>query len=522
VFSGTQDSTMFLESSPTNKMGRLIPLFLKATSQSQNSQSPPRWEPIPRAESPTLPPPSKSTSRPRPRPGPVTELTIVPYTAAEWLKVMEEVKTLYYKKQYRQCSARCKQILETIRDPVRDYIPPPPKSIDPSVLIRSQYRVHPLYSIYLCFFAASSLELTARTLHNNSSLKLPLLQESLAYYRKAQSHMEFAAFATNPDIIHASTHRTNSSMSSSIRSSVDSIFSETSTSSIASSILDSPTVTDFPELKRQNSASSILKPAPLRTNKKRVSFLLTSEPSLPDSQDGGMTAEDLLARFPSPPTHDTLSPTIIPQNYNALSFYNPPRSPTSPSSPSQQPPYVSQSQHNGESAARTAKALQRYKNHLDSLKAQLEYHVNSSIAQIHTLSTIRRARRSNGPDLFAVPPPYNRIWSGLQSSSTSASSNTPGHSPSSSITSAANTIPSISASPINVEVAPTVFTPTQTLGLGLTPETLQTTPLSITSRIQRLKEGNWMRPRFNAEKYQDLCERAIAELQDEGWHSSVR
>jgi hypothetical protein len=118
-----EGSTMYLESKPTNKMGRLIPLFLKATaSYTQNSPISCSWDPIPRAESPTLPPPSKSTSRARRRPGPVTDITIVPYTAVEWFKVMEEVKTLYYKQQYRQCSARCKQILETIRDPVSHYI----------------------------------------------------------------------------------------------------------------------------------------------------------------------------------------------------------------------------------------------------------------------------------------------------------------------------------------------------------------------------------------------------------------
>jgi hypothetical protein len=365
-----------------------------------------------------------------------------------------------------------------------------------------QYRVHPLYSIYLCFFAAFSLELTARSLHNNSSLKLPLLQESVTYYRKAQSYMEFATFAANPEIIHASNLTRHSSMSSSIRSSTDSVFSDTSDSSVDSSILDSPTDTEFPEikrqsstefpaLKRQSSTSSILKPAPLRRIKKRVSFLLNSEPSTPSAQDLGITADDLLARFPSPPSHDALSPTIIPQNYSA------PSSP--PSCPLPEPP---------SRAERTALALQRYKNHLLSLNSQLEYHANSSLAQIHTLTTVRRARRSNGPDLFAnTPQPYTRLRSGSQSSCSSSSSSS----------SFISYTPSSQAS--------TIFTPSQTLGLGLTPETpstLQSSPLSITTRIARLKERGWLRPRFNAEKYRDLCERAMAELNEEGFRGCVR
>jgi len=54
----------------------------------------------------------------RPRPGPVTELIILPYTQEEWKKVMEEVKILYLKGQYKHCSMRCKQILDSIKNPV--------------------------------------------------------------------------------------------------------------------------------------------------------------------------------------------------------------------------------------------------------------------------------------------------------------------------------------------------------------------------------------------------------------------
>jgi hypothetical protein len=57
----------------------------------------------------------------RPRPGPVTELIILPYTQEEWKKVMEEVKILYLKGQYKHCSMRCKQILDSIKDPVSLY-----------------------------------------------------------------------------------------------------------------------------------------------------------------------------------------------------------------------------------------------------------------------------------------------------------------------------------------------------------------------------------------------------------------
>jgi len=38
----------------------------------------------------------------------------VPYTEEEWKAVMEEVKILYLKGQYKHCSMRCKQILDSI------------------------------------------------------------------------------------------------------------------------------------------------------------------------------------------------------------------------------------------------------------------------------------------------------------------------------------------------------------------------------------------------------------------------
>ena len=60
--------------------------------------------------------PAKSIDRQRP--GPVTDLTIFPYTEREWREIMEEVKILYMKRQYKQCSVRCMQILKNIKDPV--------------------------------------------------------------------------------------------------------------------------------------------------------------------------------------------------------------------------------------------------------------------------------------------------------------------------------------------------------------------------------------------------------------------
>lgn len=110
----------------SDEMVRLIPLKLEAAPVTTKSHTNPPSSPpflsknslitsftLPEEREPASPRLSK-----RPRPGPVTELTILPYTLGEWKTVMEEVKNLYSKGQYKHCSMRCKQILDGIKDPV--------------------------------------------------------------------------------------------------------------------------------------------------------------------------------------------------------------------------------------------------------------------------------------------------------------------------------------------------------------------------------------------------------------------
>lgn len=272
--------------------------------------------------------------------------------------------------------------------------------------------------------------------------------------------------ATKPAAIKQHGHKANkSSISSSLRSSVDSIFSQASISTCNSSILDSPYSTDSEvEGKRARSPSIlVLTPKPLRT-KKRVSFHIAETPTETSSESESEPTvsnenTDLLARFPSPPTHATLSPTIVPTtpNYTATAYASPPSSPSS---------------------SRNSPSLNRYRNHLSSLEKQLEYHTTHIKAQIHTVSLIRRARRSNLPDLFP-----GRARSGSDSSIASNSSTS-------------------------------VRTPPQQISeLQEAPQT------ELAARIQRIREDSWTRKRFNPQKYKDLCESAIFEMEEQGWRS---
>ncbi|KAH7364541.1 hypothetical protein BKA65DRAFT_546416 [Rhexocercosporidium sp. MPI-PUGE-AT-0058] len=436
-------------------MNRLIPLKLEA-SMSDTKTPPTSQKPLPllplaglaTISNPAPLNPSQPTKRSRP--GPVTDLTILPYTQKEWAAVMEEVRMLYSKGQYKHCAMRCKQILDGIKDP---------------------YGVHPLYSIYLSFFAASSLEMTASTLHNNSSTKLPLFQESLAFYQKAESFVEYASFSSDPNIAFATRqismygHASHSSISSSIRSSVDSVFSQASTSSMysaSSSIYgDSPTFEES-SLKRSASNSSSeesegsrRRSGRFQNRRKKVSFslqlpTLDSETSLelsPKSLNPNAAianasssipdASTLLDAFPAPPSVETSpcrgsasSPTKSPRRESLSTFFH-------------------------------SQSVARYRKHLTSLKTQLGFHISSIHDQISSLSEVRRPRRSNTPTQYSFEAGES-----------------------------------------------------EEKGRGVSGAEKESRRPELRERIEKLKESGWKRKRFDGERYRVLCEKALDEVNE--------
>ncbi|TAQ89719.1 hypothetical protein B7494_g1958 [Chlorociboria aeruginascens] len=319
-------------------MGRLIPLLLQPqlasdplptfqASLSTNSTTPPNVPP-------------KSILRPVP----VTALILLPYTRQEWKKVMEAIKSLYLGRKYRDCSARCIQILDSMTDP---------------------YRIHPLYSTYLCFFAATCLELTARSFHNNSASKIPMLQKSLTYYNKAESYIEYATFSSDPTILNMSKLLSGSSSlsprSPSTRSSIDSVFSESS--SYSTSPTFSTSSTDSQDLKCQGpNRSETMRPQPLKI-KKSVSFTpevatwgtetkpqSLERPTTPETEmDEGSS---LLDAFPLPPS----SPSSPLPTFPTRTYSSPP------------PPPANNS---------LTRSLTLYSSDLSSLRTQIHTHCAS-------------------------------------------------------------------------------------------------------------------------------------------------
>ncbi|RHZ47380.1 uncharacterized protein CDV56_104045 [Aspergillus thermomutatus] len=84
------------------------------------------------------------------------ETSSSPQSPEQWKQTIQDVKLLYFQRQYKQCAARSFEILETVKEPI-----------------------HPVYKTYLYFYSAISYEEMGRAAHNYSRRKLPLLNSAL-------------------------------------------------------------------------------------------------------------------------------------------------------------------------------------------------------------------------------------------------------------------------------------------------------------------------------------------------------
>ncbi|TQV99665.1 hypothetical protein V2A60_005119 [Cordyceps javanica] len=94
-----------------------------------------------------------------------------PYTALDWKRALAELKRDYSNRRYRPCSSRCIELLKSAQ---------------------TSDNTQPAYLIYLHFYAATSLEMQARSLHAGSSYRLKLLEEAREHYAMASQTSEEA------------------------------------------------------------------------------------------------------------------------------------------------------------------------------------------------------------------------------------------------------------------------------------------------------------------------------------------
>ncbi|KAI9840242.1 MAG: hypothetical protein M1837_001825 [Sclerophora amabilis] len=167
----------------------------------------------------------------------ITAAPRFPYRFSEWKDALLDVKVLYIKSQYRQCATRSEQLIDGAGS-----------------------RLHQVHAIYLHFYAATSLETTADSIHPLSTNKLPLLETAKMHYLIAGSMLPAPIVPqASPPPSPASTLTIETAFPSTPRRS----FSTASEDSpITPSFVSSSTCFSFPP-----SEDEILKPSPLRIRK---------------------------------------------------------------------------------------------------------------------------------------------------------------------------------------------------------------------------------------------------------------
>lgn len=135
-------------------MGRLISLQLKSASDVAARES--LHSPV--SSAPPIPP--KSTARQRHQET-ETELASSSYCYEEWTMIMDEVKRIYSKRQYKQCSARCIQILEDSKAHV--ILPTYHRSTSTNTPpVPRKFYSYDLFLVLCCFFYRAYSALFAR------------------------------------------------------------------------------------------------------------------------------------------------------------------------------------------------------------------------------------------------------------------------------------------------------------------------------------------------------------------------
>ena len=195
--------------------------------------------------------------------------------------------------------------------------------------------------------------------------------------------MEYASFSADPNFAHLARqnthHRSVSSLSSSSRSSVDSVFSQAQSDAGSTCSSNTTSPTDREAHRRNSSIAS----TPLK-GKKRVSFLVFSheqedtevEPDIPGI---GIDEATIIDAFPRPPRR--LESSL--KNEDPFTLTTTVRA-------------ESESPKNEDTMAMYLLTLSitRYRSHLTSLSTQLKFHISSIHAQISLLSSKQKGRRS--------------------------------------------------------------------------------------------------------------------------------
>lgn len=280
--------------------------------------------------------------------------------------------------------------------------------------------MEPTYLIYLHFYAASSLEMSARALQSSSPYRTKLLQQARDHYRSAEGLMQAA-----DEAVVRSSRPSSAATSASLHSPAGSISSRawTNSTELTSPHLSVYSIEDVV-------APKMAAPAP---TKKRVTFSLSEEPVVrPDSPTLGFDDYTIYCRRSSPEPTPAVEGTEVGATPHSL-----------PLQPSDD---VESNHPDAEEDAdpfAATRSIHRYCGLLSSLRAELTSHIAEVEAELAAPLRTRSGRST---------PEFG----------------------------------------------------------GTTSDELRT--LEIRSRIERLRQNGWQRPRFDPKRYEDLRESVLAEL----------
>jgi hypothetical protein len=196
--------------------------------------------------------------------------------------------------------------------------------------------------------------------------------------------MEYASFSADPNFAHLARqnthHHSASSLSSSSRSSVDSVFSQAGSDAGSTCSSNATSPTDRETHRRNSSIAS----TPLK-GKKRVSFLVSSPEQEdtevePDTPGISIDEATIINAFPRPPTRQESS--LRDADPFALTTTQAESESENPKNDDTMTMYL------------LTLSITRYRSHLTSLSTQLKFHISSIHTQISLLSSARKGRRS--------------------------------------------------------------------------------------------------------------------------------
>ncbi|KAI3397850.1 hypothetical protein diail_10251 [Diaporthe ilicicola] len=403
-------------------------------------------------------------------------LPVLPFTSTEWKKAITEIKKCYITRRYRACSARCNEILTNSRD---------------------LSKVQPAYLIYLNFYAAASLEMCARPLQPGSTYRTSLLQQARGHYDAAASlirQAEEAALSQSRSTSAASSlpslHSPSGSVSSRAWTPESCLTTPSWTHSRKSSLQQEPRSGDRERPKKKVSFE-------LPKDKDRWSFRLPEPVVRPDSPTLGFdddyfasgASRQELPELPAAPSKrwsrqdfdvDPLdSPASSPPPMPSISEDEEPSPSSSPSSEGFGPDVCPFGRF-GATDSEAARSVSRYCETLSSLKTQ----VNSHLSSLNDL--VESDKRLQNHDQPESPLLYD-----------------------------ATTIESAHVNRMSVGGGGSHEGRQRSgssMSFGSVGEDDEARAQARVARIDKLRMNGWKRKRFDASRYELLCETVMAEL----------